>query len=233
MCKSNFIHVCFVIDESGSMTGTESDVIGGFKKVIDEQKANSAGTCSVSYYTFDSKVKQLYLGKDINDVEYIDGKYNPGGCTALFDAVGTAIDEVGKWLDAMKEEDKPEKNLIVIMTDGGENSSVEYSASKVKEMIKHQEDKYNWSFVYMGSDLTDATDANTLGFSVRAYANKADYMKNYEIINCAVSAYRGACGPAGEKGAALNDVLTAQATMLTEEYASDLGINADDLLKQA
>ena len=59
--KDNFIHVCFVIDESGSMSGTEGDVIGGFKRVIDEQKANSAGTCSVTYYTFDHNVKQLYV----------------------------------------------------------------------------------------------------------------------------------------------------------------------------
>ena len=232
--KENFIHVCFIIDESGSMSGTESDIIGGFKKVIDEQKANKDGKCAVSLYKFASEVSKIYIGKDVNDVDYLDEKsYRPGGCTAMNDAIGTAIDEIGKWLDAMDEAEKPEKNLIVIMTDGEENSSVEYSFDKVKEMIKHQEDKYNWSFVYMGSDLTDATDANSLGFSVRAYSNKADYMKNYEIINSAVSGYRGACGPAGAKGAVLNDVLTAQATMLTEEYASDLGINADDLLKQA
>ena len=228
--KDNFIHVCFVIDESGSMTGTEADVVGGFRKVIDEQKANSAGTCSVSYYTFDSKVKQLYLGKDISDVEYIDDKYSPGGCTALYDAVGTAIDEVGKWLDGMKEEEKPEKNLIVIMTDGGENSSVEYSSSKVREMIKHQEEKYNWTFIYMGSDLTDARDANVLGVSTRLYASKANYASNYDAINCVVTSYRGMKGDAGEKGLALNEQLFDIATAATEEYATEIGIDAGVLL---
>ena len=231
--KPNFIHVCFVIDESGSMAGTESDVIGGFKKVIDEQKANTEGTCSVSYYTFDSKVKQVYLGKDINDVEYIDGKYSPGGCTALFDAIGTAIDEVGKWLDGMKEEEKPEKNLIVIMTDGGENSSKEYSSSKIKEMIKHQEDKYSWEFIYMGSDLTDAKDANVLGVSTRLYSTKSNYSANYDLVNLALSSYRGDCGPAGEKGRRMSKKLAEAATKATINYANENGLNADDLLAKS
>lgn len=228
--KDNFIHICFVIDESGSMSGTEGDVIGGFKRVIDEQKANSAGTCSVTYYTFDHNVKKLYMGKDIKDVEYIDDKYHPGGCTALFDAVGTAIDEVGKWLDGMKEEDKPEKNLIVVMTDGGENSSKEYSASKVKEMIKHQEDKYNWEFIYMGSDLTNANDANSLGFSTRLYSSKANYAANYDMINSVLTCYRGDAGPAGEKGMALKKRLVEAATAATVNYANEIGIDANSLL---
>ena len=101
--KENFVHVVFVIDESGSMAGTENDVIGGFKRVIDEQKAVENGTCSVSFYKFADKVTEVYKGKDVNEVEYLDGKYHPGGCTALFDAVGTAIDRIGEWLDGMKE----------------------------------------------------------------------------------------------------------------------------------
>ena len=230
--KENFIHVCFVIDESGSMAGTEADVIGGFKKVIDEQKANTEGTCSVSYYTFNGKVKQLYLGKDINEVEYIDGKYNPGGSTALFDAVGTAIHEVGKWLDGMKEDEKPEKNLIVIMTDGGENSSREYRASKVKEMIKHQEDKYNWSFIYMGSDLTDAEDANSLGFGTRLYASKLDYAANYAVVNDAVSTYRSLKCCSAAKSDILNETLAQASVDATVKYADENNLDAEKLLKK-
>lgn len=229
--KDNYVHVCFVIDESGSMGGTENDVIGGFKKVVDEQKANSAGTCSVSYFKFASDVEEVYVGKDVNEVEYLDGKYSPGGLTALFDGVGTAIDKIGKWLDSMKEEEKPEKNLIVIMTDGGENSSKEYSSSKVKEMIKHQEDKYSWEFIYMGSDLTDAKDANILGVSTRLYSTKANYSANYDLVNLALSGYRGDCGPAGEKGRTLSKRLAEAATNATINYAIETGLNAEDLLK--
>ena len=229
--KENFIHVCFVIDESGSMTGDEKDVIGGFRKVVDEQKANSAGTCSVSYFKFASKVEEVYIGKDVNDVEYIDDKYSPGGMTALFDGVGTAIDKIGKWLDEMPEDEKPEKNLIVIMTDGGENSSREYTSSQVKEMIKHQEDKYNWSFIYMGSDLTDAHDANSLGLSTKFYASKANYAANYDVINVALSSYRSMTGSSAFKSQALNEALTTAAVDATVEYAKETGLDADELLK--
>jgi hypothetical protein len=212
------------------MSGTENDVIGGFKTVIDEQKAVENGTCAVSFYKFADKVEEVYKGKDVNEVEYLDGKYRPGGCTALFDAVGTAIDKIGEWLDNMKEEDKPEKNIVVVMTDGGENSSREYSASKVKEMIKHQEDKYNWTFVYMGSDLTDATDANTLGFGTRVYSSKTDYLQHYDIINCAVSSYRCSDENATFKSSALNSYLKNTGATITEAYAKENGLSSKDLL---
>ena len=130
----------------------------------------------------------------------------------------------------MKEEDKPEKNIIVIMTDGGENSSHEYPSAKVKEMIKHQEDKYNWTFVYMGSDLTNAADANCLGFATRLYSSKVDYGQNYDIINCAVSSYRTSAGDASFKSANLNSYLKTTGETITEAYAAENGLSADDLL---
>lgn len=227
--KENYINLVFVIDESGSMTGTENDVVGGFKKVVDEQKEIKEGTCTVSYFKFASNVEEVFIGKDVNQVEYLDGKYKPGGMTALFDGVGVAIDKIGKWLDGMKEEDKPEKTLVVIMTDGGENSSKEYSASKVKEMIKHQEDKYNWSFVYMGSDLTDANDANSLGFASRGYSSKDNYSKNYDVINDAVRLYRTTDGDMELKLSAMNCSLAYNLNNLTEEYAVEKGIDANSL----
>lgn len=228
--KDNFIHVCFVIDESGSMGGTEADVIGGFKKVIDEQKEVKDGTCSVSYFKFASAVEKVYIGKDINEVEYLDGKYHPGGLTALFDGVGTAIDEIGKWIDKMPESEKPEKNLIVVMTDGGENNSKDYSASKVKEMIKHQEDKYNWSFIYMGSDLKDAHDANSLGFGTKLYSSKSDYLNNYDTINVVLSSYRCMTGSTEFKSDILNETLCASAEEATKKYAAENNLDANDLL---
>ena len=228
--KENFVNVVFVIDESGSMTGTEQDVIGGFKKVIDEQREIKDGTCSVSYFKFASEIEEVFVGKDLKDVEYIDGKYRPGGMTALFDGVGTAIDRIGKWLDSMKEEDKPEKTLVVIMTDGGENYSKEYSASKVKEMIKHQEDKYNWSFIYMGSDLTDAHDANSLGFGTRLYSSKADYLDNYATVNTVLCSYRCSDEAFEVKSAKLAKKLKETANEATIKYAADNGLDAKDLL---
>lgn len=222
--KENFIHVCFIIDESGSMSGTESDIIGGFKKVIDEQKANKDGKCAVSLYKFASEVSKIYIGKDVNDVDYLDEKsYRPGGCTAMNDAIGTAIDEIGKWLDAMDEAEKPEKNLIVIMTDGEENASVEYSFNKVKEMIKHQEEKYSWSFMYLGADISDASYAKSYGFDNRLYSTKKSLHKTYDMINTSLNCYRSVTGSTEIKNAAFALNLQESIDALNADYESETG----------
>ena len=222
--KENFIHVCFIIDESGSMSGTESDIIGGFKKVIDEQKANKDGKCAVSLYKFASEVSKIYIGKDVNDVDYLDEKsYRPGGCTAMNDAIGTAIDEIGKWLDAMDEAEKPEKNLIVIMTDGEENASVEYSFNKVKEMIKHQEEKYSWSFMYLGADISDASYAKSYGFDNRLYSTKKSLHKTYDMINTSLNCYRSAVGSTEIKNAAFALNLQESIDVLNADYETETG----------
>ena len=222
--KENFIHVCFIIDESGSMFGTESDIIGGFKKIVDEQRANKNGKCAVSLYKFADKVSKIYMGKDVNDVEYLDEKsYRPGGCTAMNDAIGTAVDEIGKWLDAMDEAEKPEKNLIVIMTDGEENSSVEYSFDKVKEMIKHQEEKYSWSFMYLGTDNTDASYAKSYGFDNRLYTSKKSLSKSYDMLNTSINCYRSVTGSTEFKNAAFALNLQESIDTLNNAYENEIG----------
>ena len=161
MEKGNFIHLVFVIDESGSMYPSVSDVVNGFKQMIDEQKKVKEGKCSVSLYTFADSWKEVYLGKDVSEID--DIQYHPNGLTAMNDGIGVAIDRVGKWLSDMDEKDRPSKNLVIIMTDGEENNSKEYSLDRVKEMIKHQTEKYSWDFMYIGTDITTKKDANRLG----------------------------------------------------------------------
>lgn len=186
--KSNFVHVCFVIDRSGSMYGSENDVIGGFNSTINEQKNNENGSCSISLYEFDSSVELKYRGVDVNEIsEFI---YKPSGNTALYDAIGTAIKETGDWLSEMDEDDRPEKNMIVIMTDGGENSSRHYNLSEIKDMIKHQEDKYNWSFIYLGADLKDADQGNSLNIKNQAYFTKKGLSTVYSAISSIATNFR-------------------------------------------
>jgi hypothetical protein len=99
--KSNFIHVCFIIDESSSMYNSVSDVKGGFKKIIDEQKANVEGDCAISIFRFATTVRPAdFIMRDVKEVGN-ELRYNPSGCTALYDGVGTAIDEIGKVLNDM------------------------------------------------------------------------------------------------------------------------------------
>lgn len=190
--KDNFTHVCFVIDESGSMWNSTEDVKGGFKKIIEEQKANTVGTCAVSMYTFEDSVKKHFTLKDVNEIDS-DLVYSPGGGTALNDAVGTAIDEIGKVLAGMDESERPASNLIVIMTDGGENSSHEYSLEQVREKIKHQTDKYSWTFMYLGADITSSNIADSLGVKYRGYSTKKSLDSNYSMLNTVISSARSVC----------------------------------------
>lgn len=208
--KDNLIHLCFVIDESGSMYGSESDVIGGFNKLIEEQRKIADGECLVSVYRFSTDVRKDFIGKPLSEVE--DLRYDPCGGTAMNDGIGTAIHEIGVWLNDMDESDRPSKNMIIIMTDGEENMSREYSLEQVKEMIKHQEEKYNWSFVYMGSDVTSLEDAKSLGISLASISSKGNITKNYANINSYASSFR--CAKSS------SDVLLAQ-NLLQAELEAD------------
>ena len=216
--KANYIHVCFVIDKSGSMFSSIKDVEGGFKRIIEEQKQVKDGECSISLYTFNDVVEEVYLGKPIDEVKEID--YHPGGCTAMNDGIGTAIDNVGKWLNTMKEEDKPSKNLIVIMTDGLENASKEYTLQDVKDRIKHQEEKYNWTFMFLGADLTDTKDADELGLNYRSFTTKKNMFKNYDMINTATTLYRSAV--ASEAEVTMDSYLMAESAVLNNEFEEEM-----------
>ena len=222
--RENQIHVCFVIDESGSMYPSVGDVTGGYERIIKEQKEQKEGSCIVSLYRFNTSVKKDFLGKSVEEVKDVLD-YTPGGGTALFDAVGTAIDDVGKWLNDMKEEDRPEKNLIVIMTDGEENSSREYSTEKVKDMIKHQEEKYNWNFMYLGVDLSNFHDANNLGIRMSSATSRRCLSKAYDMIDKGIKCYRMSTGTTDARSSMFENLLMADANDLLSEYKNQTGLD--------
>ena len=224
--KANFIHVCFVVDSSGSMTSSIDDVKGGFKRIIEEQKANTKGECAVSYFDFNSKVTEVYRGKDVKEINS-ELNYTPFGMTALMDGVGIAIDTIGKWLNSMPEDEKPEQNMIVIITDGGENFSKEYSANRVREMIKHQQDKYSWNFVFLGADLNDVKDAIDLGIATRGVTTKSTLGKSYDIINSSISLYRNTSGTKDQKLDTVNAYLSNSVDTMNDAYRKATGINID------
>jgi uncharacterized protein YegL len=224
--KDKLVHVCFVIDSSGSMSGSEKDVVGGFNKTIAEQKAVKDGDCIVSLYEFDSRVKKVYLGKNLDEVG--DFNYKVGGMTRLYDGIGTAVDEVGKWLSDMDESERPSKNIIVIITDGGENSSTEYRLKDIREKIKEQTEKYSWDFVYLGNDLSDAKDANDIGIKYKGFTTKKKFYNNYDVISTGLTAYRCAAN-ISEASLALDKSITESMYALNSEYKADTGI---DLTKE-
>jgi uncharacterized protein YegL len=180
----------------------------------------------VSLYTFNSEIKEHYVGKDINEIP--EFKYSCDGMTRMNDGIGTAIDNVGKWLSEkdQKNEEMPGKTLVVVMTDGMENSSKEYTLKQVQDKIKEQTDKYSWEFIYMGTDITTSKAADTLGFKFKTYGSRSKFANNYNIVDSAVKCYRSMAST----GASLADTtlafcstLSEEATKNTLDYEAELG----------
>lgn len=143
--KKQLTEIVFILDASGSMHGLESDTIGGFNSMLDKQK-KIGGTAYVSTVLFDDETKVIHDRQPIERIAPMtDRDYSVGGCTALLDAVGGAIHHIGNVHKYAREEDRPAKTLFVIITDGEENASREYTYDKVKHMITRQQEKYGWN----------------------------------------------------------------------------------------
>jgi len=224
--NSKWINLVFIIDKSGSMYPSTEDVIGGFNRIVEEQKAIKDGKVTVSLYTFNEKVTEEYLGVDINDIKKFE--YAAGGSTAMNDGIGTGIYKVGQWLHKRDEngEEMPGKTLVVVMTDGMENSSREYTLKQVQDMIKEQTDKYSWEFMYQGTDITTSKTADELGFKFKTYGSRKKLSNNYDMINCAVSNYRGLANAGAtmdEATLSFCSTLNEEALKATTEYEKEIG----------
>jgi uncharacterized protein YegL len=148
--KENYTKIIFVIDRSGSMSNIAKDMDGGLENFIKNQKDQKLGQCDVSLYEFDDEYNVVYENMDISNIKKY--KILPRGGTAMFDAVARTINAVGINLSQTKEEDRPDRVLFVIITDGYENASKEFSGNQVQDLIKHQTEKYNWTFTYLGAN---------------------------------------------------------------------------------
>jgi uncharacterized protein YegL len=189
----NLTEIIFLIDRSGSMEGLESDTIGGFNAFIQNQR-KLEGETIVTAVLFDDQYEILWNGMDANQVKLTDHNYYVRGCTALLDAVGKTIFDVGFRLSNTTEEKKPGKVIFVITTDGLENASSEFSYQKVKELIKHQQEKYNWEFIFLGANIDAGEEAESLGIDIEnAYsfeASEKGVEKMYNMVCDAVSEKR-------------------------------------------
>lgn len=184
--------VC-IIDRSGSMHSIVDDAIGGFNAFLEDQKKVD-GEATLTFVQFDNEYEVVHENKPLNDVPNLDlNTYVPRGSTALLDAIGRTIDTVGKRLSNTPEDKRPNKVIVSILTDGEENASREYTLSKIKEMITHQKEKYNWEFIFLaanqdafsegfklGIDSKDtfAFAANSVG-TRNAYKNMGNVNKSY------------------------------------------------------
>lgn len=192
--RKGLTEVIFILDRSGSMGGLEADTIGGFNSMIAKQKKEE-GEAYISTVLFDDQTEVLYDRVPVGKVEPMNDKqYYVRGCTALLDALGGAIHHIGNVHKYAREEDRPEKTLFIITTDGMENSSREYSYDKVKKLVERQKEKYGWEFLFLGANIDAIEVAGRFGIGANRAINyesdRAGTQINYEALSNTVSCFR-------------------------------------------
>ena len=185
--RKDLTDITLVVDRSGSMQICKSDAEGGINSFIEEQK-KADGDADLTLVQFDTEYDFIHRGTPIQDIP----KYNliPRGMTALLDAVGRGINEVGERLDKIPEDDKPGCVIFVIVTDGHENSSKEFKVDKIREMIEHQQSKYNWKFTFLGADAASFVEATNMGINKDAIVIFNPLEKSSDAYNIASSNVR-------------------------------------------
>ena len=172
--KTGLVEIISILDRSGSMAGLEKDTVGGYNSFIAAQ-AKLPGYLKVTTILFDDKYELLYSGVKADEAMLNESNYTTRGSTALLDAVGKTILDIGARLANTKEEDRAEKIIFVITTDGQENASKEFNHVKIKEMITHQRDVYKWEFVFFGANIETEVVAEELGINLEnAHSYVAD-----------------------------------------------------------
>jgi uncharacterized protein YegL len=197
--KPDLTELVFVLDRSGSMSGLEEDTIGGFNSLIDKQK-KEPGKCLVTTVLFDSRVQTLHDRVELQQLKPMTGRdYSVGGCTALLDALGGTIRRIADIHRYARPEDVPKRTTFVIMTDGLENASRQFSSEEVKRMIRHEQEKYGWEFLFLAANIDAVETAGRMGIRAdRAVNYNADARGTevaYEAVCEAVSFRRNCAAP--------------------------------------
>lgn len=208
--------VTIILDCSGSMQCIADDTIGSINRFIEDQQ-KVPGTM---YITLNKFADNLCLGKCtlVKDFVPLTSKsYEPFGCTALLDAIGTTINERGEAFSRMREDERPSKVIVVIMTDGQENASVRFKKDAINTMISHQRDMYKWEFVFLGANQDSIAEAVSLGISA---VNTVNFSHTAEGVGTTMDCL--STNVASLRAGATNDM----------SYSSAQRATAEDIIKR-
>ena len=183
--KQDYTHILIVLDASGSMSSIQDDIKGSFNELLKKQR-EAKGTTIFDLYQFNDEVERIVKSADLSQFhDDLMAGYECSGRTALNDAVCMAIDTVGHEFAGMPEAERPEHVLCVIITDGMENASREFTAKDVKARIKHQQDVYNWDFQFLAADQDAFAAGENLGITHdRCMAFSRDLAGVNELCEC-------------------------------------------------
>ena len=189
--KTNRTELVFILDRSGSMSGLESDTIGGYNAMLEKQK-KEAGEATVTTVLFDDKYELLHDRIDLKGIAPItDREYYVRGCTALLDAIGKTIQKIANVQKHPSPENRADKVLFVITTDGMENASREYTYDKIRALVERQKQEYGWEFLFLGANIDAISTARRFGIgadrAVNYHADSQGTRLNYEVVSETVS----------------------------------------------
>lgn len=197
--KTQVTELVMILDRSGSMSGLESDTIGGYNGMLKKQK-ETEGEVLVSTVLFDDEAEVLYDRIPLEKMSQMTGKeYYVRGCTALLDAGGGAIHHIRKVQKALPEVERPDKTIFVITTDGMENASHKYTYDKVKKMVEKRKEKNGWEFLFLGANIDAIEVAGRFGIGADRAANYNSDSEgtalNYEVLGDALCEMRCCAAP--------------------------------------
>ena len=172
----NYTHVSVLLDASSSMYSIKDDIIGGFNNLLNDQKKETGKlSISVAQFSSEGSYKTINQMAELNSVkELTTDSYITSGMTALLDGIEIIIKDTGEALKALSENERPEKVLITIITDGGENNSIKATNKSIADIIKHQEEKYNWQFAYIGANQDSFATSSSFGLHTNTVNYSAD-----------------------------------------------------------
>ena len=217
--KKNLTEVVFILDRSGSMSGLESDTIGGFNSMITKQKKEE-GEAYITTVLFDDKIETLHDRIEIGRVEPMnDSQYFTRGCTALLDAIGKTVNHISDIHRYARKEDRPEKTIFIITTDGLENSSREFTYDKIKKLLTKKQEKDGWEFLFLGANIDAIEVAGKMGISrddaCDYVCDEAGTALNFNVMSNVVGSVRRAKSRKEAKMAKM-----ACCEMIREDYAN-------------
>lgn len=185
MTKKDYTHLTLVVDRSGSMATIKEEAQKGISDLLREQFL-LPGKLTLTLVDFDDVAETVVRlsGKAI------DYNLEPRNTTALFDAVGQEIIATGKDLANMEEDERPEKVVFIVVTDGENNSSREYTLESVRDLIANQKENYQWAFQFLGAEEA-SWQGDALGMRTSSYSSKQGGSEAaYAVVNSALQSYR-------------------------------------------